>query len=98
VCPQISPLIDALGRNASLTHLDLSLSGITYGDANATGEPLVTMMATFPAALSALTNLIISTKSRFHIPAKRLRATIMEMKEAAFSAKKLRQVRASAAD
>lgn len=78
VTAQISPLIDALGRNASLTHLDLSLSGITYGDANASGEPLVAMMATFPAALSALGTLVVSRESNFRVPTQRLRAGVTE--------------------
>ena len=63
---EISPLIDALGRNSSLTHLDLSPSGIQWEGANANGEPLIMLMAKFPAALSALDTLVISASSRCH--------------------------------
>ena len=57
---EVSPLIDALGRNASLTHLDLSPSGIGWDGAEANGGPLIELMAKYPATLSALDTLIIS--------------------------------------
>lgn len=48
--PEISPLLDALGKNTSLTHLDMTRSGLTWSGANATGGPLLENMATSTGA------------------------------------------------
>ena len=71
--PEISPLLDALGRNSSLVHLDLSRSGLTWSSSTATGAPLVDNMCQSGAVLSSLKSLIISRASRFNIPVAQLR-------------------------
>lgn len=72
--PEISPLIDALGRNASLVNLDLSPSGMGWDGPGSTGEPLINMMAKFPAALSGLRTMTICAQSRYAIPVGQLRS------------------------
>ena len=72
--PEVAPLIDALGRNSSLVHLDLTISGLGWPPApHATGAPLIAQMARSAAALAGLRTLVISSASRFHIPVARLR-------------------------
>ena len=69
-----TPLLDALGKNSSLRHLDLSLSGIDWIDANASGRPLVEHLNKSSAALSALRTLILSSaNTTFRIPVAKLR-------------------------
>ena len=55
--PEISPLLDALGRNSSLVYLDLTKSGLTWTSPTATGRPLLEHMASSTAALSGLKHL-----------------------------------------
>lgn len=80
VCPytltevEIMPLLDALGKNASLVHLDLAQSGITWTGANATGMPLIEMLAKSESALGGLQTLVISHESGFKIPVGQLRS------------------------
>ena len=80
VCPyllqqsEISPLLDALEKNSSLVHLDLTASGITWNTASATGTPLVEAMATKPAVLAGLETLVVCPSSKFAIPVGKLRA------------------------
>ena len=65
---EVSPMIDALGKNASLTFLDLSPSGVHWDGPQANGTPLITIMAKFPSALSALEHMVISSTSGFRAP------------------------------
>lgn len=71
--PEIPPLLDALRRNTSLTHLDLTLSGLTWSGPGATGTPLLDAMNQSNAPLSALKVLVISPASRCRIPVGQLR-------------------------
>lgn len=71
--PEIPPLLDALSRNASLVKLDLSRSGLIWSGPQANGIPLLEHMSQSPAVLSGLKELVISDKSRFHMPVGRLR-------------------------
>ena len=72
---QVPPLLDALSKNASLIHLDLSASGITWDGPAATGAPLIEAMHKSAAALSELATLVISQDSGgFSMPVGKLRA------------------------
>ena len=71
---EVSPLLDALSKNSSLVHLDLSGSGLKFGGANASGAPLISRMASSAAALGGLRSMTISQESGFSIPIARLRA------------------------
>lgn len=71
--PEISPLLDALGRNSSLVRLDLSRSGLTWNGSGTSGAPLLENMSQSGAVLSSLKSLIISPHSRFRIPVYQLR-------------------------
>ena len=44
--PEIYPLLDALGTNSSLVHLDLTKSGLLWNGPDASGGPLLENMAT----------------------------------------------------
>ena len=46
---EVPPLLDALSKNASLTHLDLSRSGITWDGADASGMGLLETMSKQPS-------------------------------------------------
>ena len=70
---EISPLLDALGKNSSLTHLDLSGSGLTWGGAAAKGTALIEQMASSAAALGGLRTLVINATSGYQIPVRQLR-------------------------
>ena len=80
VCPyrlqpvEISPLLDALGKNSSLIHLDLAQSGITWSGSHATGAALIATVADSPAALSGLQSFVISSDSLFKMPIMDLRS------------------------
>ena len=76
--PEVRPLLDALQRNSSLVHLDLTRSGLTWTGPSATGGPLLEKMSQNAAPLSALQSLIISSESGFRIPVYRLRKSGQE--------------------
>ena len=71
---EIAPLLDALGKNGSLIHLDLTGSGLSWVGASATGGPLVEKMSKSSAVLARLQILIISADSGYRIPVGQLRA------------------------
>ena len=71
---EVPPLLDALGKNASLTHLDLSLSGIRFAAPGAAGSALVELMNKSANCLSELQTFIISPSSGFSIPCKQIRS------------------------
>ena len=71
--PEVPPLLDALGRNSSLVHLDLTVSGLTWSGPGATGEPLLVQMSSYTSTLSGLRTLVISEESRCRIPVSALR-------------------------
>jgi hypothetical protein len=69
---EISPLLDALSKNGSLTYLNLAPSGITWAGGGSTGLRLVEKMAHSVAALSALQKIVIRLDG-YEIPVARLR-------------------------
>jgi hypothetical protein len=71
--PEIPPLLDALGRNSSLVHLDMSRSGLMWTGAGAKAAPLVRKMNESTAPLAGLQTLTISSTRGFHIPVGKLR-------------------------
>lgn len=75
---EISPLLDALCKNASLTYIDLSASGMEWDGPDASGRPLVETMCKQPSALAALTTLRLQKESGYLIPTKRLRTSASE--------------------
>ena len=78
---EVQPLIDALIKNSSLVHLDLTLSGLTWTGANANGAPLFSAMATKASTLGGLQTLILSP-SGYTLPIGELRAGTTEALEA----------------
>ena len=70
---EIPPLLDALGKNASLIRLDMSKSGLTWSGPSASAAPLVETVHKSAAALSELDTLCISQGSRFQIPIQKIR-------------------------
>ena len=70
---QVSPLLDALSKNASLVRLDLSTSGISWDGPDALGTPLVETLAKSPSALASLQALILQHESGYVVPLQRLR-------------------------
>ena len=71
--PEVSPLLDALGRNSSLVRLDLSRSGLIWSGPSANGTPLLENMSQTPSVLSGLKTMVISDSSHFKIPVGQLR-------------------------
>lgn len=69
---EVSPLLDALGKNGSLTLLDLGASGIRFHGEDANGLPLVEKMSHSISALSSLERLRIR-ENGFYIPVSALR-------------------------
>ena len=69
VCPyvleeaEVPPLLDALGKNTSLVHLDLSGAGLGWSDASYAFLPLVKQMARGATVLGSLQTLVISKDS-----------------------------------
>lgn len=80
VCPyvleeaEVPPLLDALGKNASLTHLDLSSAGLSWSDANYAFLPLIKQMARGSTVLGSLQTLVISKSSGYEVPVGQLRS------------------------
>ena len=70
---EISPLLNALESNSSLTRLDLGQSGIEWGREDASGAPLIAAMATNAGALAALERFIISELAQCVLPLDQLR-------------------------
>ena len=73
---EVPPLMDALIKNASLTHLNLARAGLEWDSSEArmerSGAALIEAMATSPAACSELQALIVGP-SGFEVPIGRLR-------------------------
>ena len=70
---EIPPLLDALGKNASLIRLDMSKSGLTWSGPSASAAPLVETMHKSSATLCDLQSLRISKDCSYHLPIQRLR-------------------------
>ena len=70
---EIMPLLDALSKNASIIHLDLSVSGIIWNGPKATGAPLIEAIHHGPAALSELETFKITESNDYVIPIQTLR-------------------------
>ena len=74
---EVLPLIDALIQNSSLTHLDLSESGLKFGHdcigSAESGALMVEAMARSQATLSSLREIVVSKQSRYIIPVEALR-------------------------
>ena len=69
---EVTPLLDALSKNGSLTRLDLGRSGIEWNDPNSMGMMLVEKMAHSMSALSDLQSFVIR-EAGYPIPVARLR-------------------------
>ena len=69
---QVAPLLDALGKNSSLTRLDLSAAGLQWSGPDASkersGAPLVETMAASASALAELQHFVVSGATEYGIP------------------------------
>lgn len=68
------PLLDALGRNSSLTYLSLAQTGLDWDGPSASGAALLETMNRSRAALSSLKKFVISDVSGFEMPIAALRS------------------------
>ena len=65
---EIPPLIDALGKNTSLSRLNLAKAGFEWDHAGGSASPIVEALNKEPTALAGLHKLVINDVNEFEIP------------------------------